>query len=310
MFKNLQRDFGGRVRLVEVGPRDGLQNESQFIPTGDKLSFILKLVEAGLSTIEVTSFVHSKRVPQMADGEQLLTKLFESSPLGSESFPVLVPNLRGLERALKVGATYFSLLTATSETFSKKNANATLEQSRDNLKGILRGIHSSLGSKSSVRLYISTVFGCPYEGAISVGQVMGVVEKLLPLEVGEIVLGDTIGRATPKQVDSLLRELLKLIEPSRVALHFHDTCGMALANILVGLNHGIGTYDCSVAGLGGCPYAPGASGNVATEEVVHLMESLGLSTGVDREKLWEAPISILKKLDHCGFSRFRRTRQF
>lgn len=311
MFESLLENFNGKIKLVEVGPRDGLQNERNIISTPDKITLILNLVEAGLSTIEAASFVHPERVPQMADGEELLKKLFENPSLDPRGFPVLVPNRRGLERALGAGATSFSLLIAVSETFSKKNTNTTLEQSLKQREEILSGIRSALGSKASVRHYISTVFGCPYRGNISVKEVMGVVEKLLPLlGKGEIVLGDTVGGGTPGQVDILLKELLKVVEPTQVALHFHDTRGMAIANILVGLNHGIRTYDCSIGGLGGCPYAPGASGNVATEEVVYLMESLGLSTGVSMEKLWEAPAFLFSKLDHCGSSRLRQAPLF
>ena len=281
------------VKIVEVGPRDGLQNESGFVQTADKLSFIHQLREAGISTVEVTSFVRPDKIPQMADGKELFSLLSQSLAFKGESFPVLVPNRKGLEDALAVGATHFALLTATSETFSQKNTNASIAESLERIAQIVAQL-SPL--KHQLRGYISTVFGCPYEGAMRPGKAIFVVEKLLEMGISEISLGDTIGVATPKQVDDFLREIKKQVNPVHLALHFHDTRGMAMANILVGLEHDVRIYDSSAGGLGGCPYAPGAKGNVATEDVVYLMDSLGIVTGIDLAGLMKAASFMLQKM--------------
>ena len=228
-----------RVNILEVGLRDGLQNEAASIATADKLTFIHKLLQAGVRGIEVTSFVRPERVPQMADGGELLARLLEgdASKLQGRTFPVLVPNFEGVKNALEAGARHFSLITATSDTFSQKNANATVTESLQRISRILNHLNHSTAAPPApcqVRAYISTVFGCPYEGDISTAQVLGVVEKLLGMGIREIVLGDTIGVATPGQVNGLLMELAQVMEMGNLALHFHDTRGMALANILWG----------------------------------------------------------------------------
>ena len=277
---------------MEVAPRDGLQNEPVSVSTDDKLKFIQLLYQAGLSTIEVASFVHPDLVPQMSDGPELFCGLMETPELKGGAFPVLIPNKKGLENALSVGASYFSLLTATSQTFSEKNINASVDESIDRVASILQ----ELGPTHSVRVYISTAFSCPYEGTTSLKQLMAVVEKILALGVKDIVLGDTIGAAQTNQVDTFLREVEKVLPLSHLALHFHDTKGLALGNVRVGLERGVRIFDSSASGLGGCPYADGATGNVATEEVVRLMDSLGMHTGVDLEKLKRASCFIREKI--------------
>ena len=306
MFEQLPE----RVKIVEVGPRDGLQNEARSIETADKLSFIHKLVAAGIDCIEATSFVRPDRVPQMADGAQLFPQLLQTSALSAANFPVLVPNLKGLENALNAGATHFALLTATSETFSQKNMNVTVKKSLQSISQMIGRLGEREG-QYQVRVYISTAFGCPYQGEVTSRQLLEVIEGILAVEgegstrrpaIAEIALGDTIGVATPMQVDALLRELAKVVELSRVALHFHNTRGMALANILVGLERGVRIYDASAGGLGGCPYARGATGNVGTEDVVYLMDSLGVATGVDLAGVASASAWILEKIQRQSTS--------
>ena len=281
------------VKIVEVGPRDGLQNEPGLVNISDKLSFIHQLREAGISTVEVTSFVRSDRIPQMADAKELFSLLSQTPGFKGGCFPVLVPNRKGLEDALEVGATHFALLSATSETFSQKNTNTSVAKSLERIAEIVAHVSPS---KHQLRGYISTVFGCPYEGEMQPRRVIPVVEKLLEMGIFEISLGDTIGVATPKQVDDFLKEIKKQVNPSHLALHFHDTRGMAMANILVGLEHDVRIYDSSAGGIGGCPYAPGAKGNVATEDVIYLMKSLGIVTGIDLPGLMQAATFILQKL--------------
>ncbi|MCY4643184.1 MAG: hydroxymethylglutaryl-CoA lyase, partial [Bacteriovoracales bacterium] len=232
----------------------------------------------------------------------LFSRLTETPKLKGIDFPVLIPNLKGLEKALKVKADFFSLLTATSETFSQRNINADISESIQRISRIMERLGPS--SKSRLRVYISTVFGCPYEGKMERPyQLMNVLEKLLDIGVKEVALGDTIGVANPKQVDLFLREVSKVMDLSYVALHFHDTWSLALPNILAGLERGVRIYDASAAGLGGCPYADGATGNVATEDVVYLMHSLGLKTGIDLELLAHASSFILEKVGSSGHSK-------
>ena len=289
-----------QVKIVEVGPRDGLQNEKCVLATSDKLTFIHKLLHSGISNIEVGSFVRPEKLPQMADSQQLFSRLAQSPGFREECFPVLIPNLQGLENAMAVGARNFSLLTTTSESFAKKNLNATVEQSLQRIAQIVERVGSL---QCRLRCYISTAFGCPYEGVIESGRVVALVEKLLALGIAEISLGDTIGAATPRQVDHLLREVQQVTELNSLALHFHDTHSMAMANILVGLEHGVGIYDSSAGGLGGCPYAPGATGNVATEDVVYLLDSLGVKSGIDLGRLVQATDFILQQVGRTSSSK-------
>lgn len=267
-----------RVQVVEVGPRDGLQNEPDPVATEHKLEFIRRLRQAGLQRIEVTSFVHPRWVPQLADAEEVVRGL----PPG-EGFSVLVPNRRGLQRALAAGVREIAVFTAASETFNRKNTRRTLAES---LEEIARVVEEARGLR--VRGYISTAFVCPYEGEVPPRRVVPVARALLEMGIGEISLGDTLGAAAPTDVQRLLEAVLELAPARRWALHFHDTCGTALANVLRGLEMGVAVFDASAGGLGGCPYAPGASGNLATEDLVYMLDRMGIETGVDRAGVLQA----------------------
>jgi isopropylmalate/homocitrate/citramalate synthase len=279
-----------RVRVVEVGARDGLQNEPTFVPTEVKIRFIEMLAEAGLPVVEATSFVSPRWVPQLADAEQVLTGIRRRPGV---RYPVLVPNLKGLERALAAGAREIALFTAASETFCQKNLNRTIEQSLQEFEQVAR---EARGAGLWVRAYISTAFVCPYEGEIAPQQVLPIVERLLAMEVDEISLGDTIGAAVPTQVARLTEPLQGILPLEKVAYHFHDTYGMALANVLMALQMGVATFDSSAGGLGGCPFAPGAAGNLATEDLLTMLHGMGIETGVEQAKVAEAARFILQHL--------------
>lgn len=280
---------GKAARIVEVGPRDGLQNESveKILNPATKAEFIKQLAQTGLKTIEAGSFVSPKWVPQMANTGEVLQSLSKDKELPQDiRFPVLVPNLKGLEDSLALGKlkclNEVSVFTAASETFTKKNINMTIEESLAKIDAVIkRASENGL----PVRGYVSTVIGCPYEGAIDPKRVVEVSKELLRLGCYEISLGDTIGVGSPGPVKKLLALICKEIGPERLAVHFHDTYGQSLANILVALEHDIRVIDSAVAGLGGCPYAPGASGNVATEDVLYLLQGLGYETGVNFEAI-------------------------
>ena len=267
------------VRIVEVSPRDGLQSEKTIVPTATKLELISRLSKCGLPVVEVTSFVNPEKVPQLADAEQVMAGL---EPFGGTRYPVLVPNSRGLERALAAGAREISVFTAASESFSQHNTNCSIARSLQRV-----GEVTELARENGlpVRAYVSCVLGCPYEGEIAVSSVLAVCEKLVSAGCGEISLGDTIGTGTPGQARKLLNSVASVVPMQQLAVHFHDTYGQALANILACLEAGVRCVDSSVAGLGGCPYAPGASGNVATEDVVYMLHGLGMATGTDLKKL-------------------------
>jgi hydroxymethylglutaryl-CoA lyase len=267
------------VRLVEVGPRDGLQNEAATVPTATKLELIRGLAAAGLGTIEIGSFVSPKLVPQMADTASLLAALDLAGPV---RYPVLVPNLRGLEAALAAGAREIALFTAASEGFSERNTNCSIAESLARLAEVAS---RALAAKIRLRGYVSCVLGCPYEGAVSVSAVVAVAERLAELGCYEISLGDTIGVGTPGKARAMLETVALRLGMERLAVHFHDTYGQALANILACLDSGVGVIDSSVAGLGGCPFARGATGNVATEDVVYMLNGLGVATGIDLDRL-------------------------
>lgn len=289
------------MRVVEVGPRDGLQNESKILPVEVKLELIRKLADSGLKTIEVGSFVSPKWIPQMADTSELMRRLTELS--SSVKFPVLIPNLKGLEHALAVKSsnlTEISVFTAASETFSKKNINMTVPES---LKCIEELVKKAKEHNLAVRGYVSTVIGCPYEGKVDVLKVRDVCKELVRIGCYEISLGDTIGVGSPNSIKNMLQVLLKDIPAEKLAVHFHDTYGQALVNIFVSLDHGIHVIDSAVAGLGGCPYAPGSSGNVSTEDVVNMLHELGYDTGVNFGKLAEAGNYISGVLDRPNRSR-------
>jgi hydroxymethylglutaryl-CoA lyase len=289
------------VRLVEVGPRDGLQNEAAVLPTEKKAEFIALLVLAGLRDIEVTSFVHSKWVPQLADGQDLVKQL---KPEPRVRYSALVPNMKGLERAIASGIRRIAVFTAASETFNRKNINMGIKESIDGFKPV---VDRALKEGISVRGYISTCFVCPYEGPISKEKVAEVTRALFDLGVDEVSIGDTIGAATPRDVESTAGHLAKQFGIEKLAMHFHDTYGMAVANIYQSLQMGYSTFDSSAGGLGGCPYAPGASGNVATEDLLYLLDRLGIETGVSLKLIRRASQFIAKELGRDLPSRVLKT---
>ena len=268
-----------KVKLVEVGPRDGLQNESRIVPAEIKVEFINRLSETGLKVIEATSFVSPKWIPQLADSEFILKNIHRKNGV---QYPVLVPNKIGFENAVKSGAKEIAVFTAATETFCQKNTHCSLEESLNRAAEV---ILLAKKNKIKVRGYISCVMGCPYEGKVVVSQVVSIAEKLFKWGCSEISLGDTIGVGTPKQAQTVIKAVAEKIPRKYLAAHFHDTYGQALANLFAVLECGISVIDSSVSGLGGCPYAKGASGNVATEDVLYMLNGLGIETGVDLEKL-------------------------
>ncbi len=270
------------VKVVEVGPRDGLQNESKHVATKDKVRLIEALAASGLKNIEITSFVSPKWIPQLADGLDV-AKALKLPPNVVAS--ALVPNLKGYESAKQANLQQVALFMSATESHSRKNINKSIDEAIEALSGVAR-----LAKKDgfSVRLYLSVVFACPYEGQVAPEQVARIVSRLLDMGVDEISLGDTIGAATPNQVSTLIKLISKQLPLEKIALHFHDTRGTALANALAGLDSGVTIFDASIGGLGGCPYAPGASGNLATEDLVYMLHGLGIKTGIDLEKLVDA----------------------
>jgi len=268
-----------RVTLYEVGPRDGLQNESRPVPTADKISMVNALARTGLTNIEITSFVNPKWIPQLADASDVARGIERRDGV---SYSCLVPNRRGFDSALAAGMRVVAVFLSASETHNKKNVNKSIA---DTLAAFEEVMGPAKEAGVRVRAYVSTVYGCPYEGAVDPERVIDLVGSLHKLGVYQISLGDTIGVATPLQVEYVLSRLLKLYPQEQLALHFHDTRGTALSNVLVGLMAGIRTFDASVGGLGGCPYAPGASGNLATEDLVFMLHGMGLETGIDLEAL-------------------------
>lgn len=264
-----------RVKVVEVGPRDGLQNEKTIISTADKLRFIALLNAAGFPAIEVTSFVSPKAIPQLADAAGVFPAV---EKLPGTSYPVLVPNARGMERALAAGVREIAVFTAASEAFAKANINMTIAES---LAAFTPVVELAQTHGVRVRGYISTAFGCPYEGMVAPQQVVAVAERLLALGVAELSIGDTIGVATPNQVTELVPLLAAKTGIDRLAMHFHDTRGTALANVLAALQAGITIFDSASGGAGGCPYAPGAAGNLATEDLLYMLHGMSIATGVD-----------------------------
>lgn len=281
-----------RVKVVEVGARDGLQNEKVTIPTEAKVEFITALADAGLTTIEAGAFVHPKWVPQMADTATVYELLPKDPGI---DYPVLVPNMRGLERAIEAGVSSIAIFTAASDTFNKRNINMTIAESFDTYAPV---VERALAEEIRVRGYVSCACGCPYEGEVAPEAVLEVAARLLDLGCYEVSIGDTIGVGTPMQVQGITGLLLEVIPPEKLAWHFHDTRGMAIANTLAALELGVGIYDASAGGLGGCPYAPGASGNMATEDLIYLLDGLGIESGVDLDKLVRASSIIAPYLDH------------
>ncbi|XP_078032644.1 hydroxymethylglutaryl-CoA lyase [Augochlora pura] len=310
MFKNLSahnicnfcvkytRSFNDFVKVVEVGARDGLQNEKNIVPTVTKVNFINKLSETGLRSIEVTSFVSPKWVPQMADSTEIYQTINKKPDV---SYPVLVPNLKGLESALKANVKEIAVFSAASETFSRKNTNCSIDDSIKNIKTV---VEEAKRHDIKIRGYVSCIVGCPYEGEIKSMQVANISELMLELGCYEISLGDTIGVGSPNKIKKVLGELKQISgDMDKFALHCHDTYGQALANIYCGLEHDIRVFDSSVAGLGGCPYAAGASGNIATEDLLYLLHGQGLKTGVDFDKIVEIGDSISSQLQRQNQSK-------
>src|SRR5437773_9687375 len=280
------------VKVVEVGPRDGLQNEKVTIPTEAKVDYITALGYAGLRVSEAGAFVSPKWVPQMADSDDVYRNIPKDPGV---EYPVLVPNMKGLERAIEAGVKSIAIFTAASETFNKRNINMTIEESFANYAPV---VARALEERMRVRGYVSTAFGCPYEGDVPPEKVLEVCARLLDLRCYEVSVGDTIVVGTPVQVQGVIGMLLQVIPASRLAMHFHDTRGTALANSLAALEMGIATFDASSGGLGGCPYAPGASGNMATEDLVYMLDSMAIETGVDINRLVAASQIIAPYLDH------------
>lgn len=289
-----------KVRIVEVGPRDGLQNEKTIVSLEDKVTFIKMLAQAGLHEIEAGSFVRAEKIPQMSDGMELYSALVNDGSLKNTKLISLVPNEKGLDNALSVGVKEIAVFTATSNTFNLKNINATIDESLKRIDAVMNRANKE-GLKT--RAYISTVFGCPYEGKTSIAELKRVANHLESLGVHEISLGDTIGVANPLQVKETIEFLRADFNLDFFAMHFHDTRGMAVANILASLEMGITSFDSSAGGLGGCPYAKGASGNVATEDLVYLFSNMGIETGIDMDKLAQASSFILGKLSKTSASK-------
>src|SRR5216683_4380071 len=280
------------VKVVEVGPRDGLQNENVTVPTEAKVDYITALGDAGLHVIEAGAFVSPKWVPQMADTAEVYREIPKDPGV---EFPVLVPNMKGLERAIEAGVKSIAIFTAASDTFNKRNINMTIDESFANYAPVTARARAE-GMR--VRGYVSTAFGCPYEGDVPPEKVLEVSARLLDLGCYEVSVGDTIGVGTPMQVQGVVGILLQVIPASKLAMHFHDTRGTALANTLAALEMGIATFDASSGGLGGCPYAPGASGNLATEDLIYMLDHMGIDTGVSLERLVSASTIIGQYIDH------------
>ncbi|MFD0025977.1 hydroxymethylglutaryl-CoA lyase [Streptomyces sp. NPDC058382] len=290
-----------RVRIHEVGARDGLQNEKAVVPTEVKAEFIRRLAVAGLSTIEATSFVHPKWVPQLADAEQLFPLLGDIGDVGDVALPVLVPNERGLDRALALGARRIAVFGSATETFASRNLNRTIDESLAMFEPV---VARAKADRVHVRGYLSMCFGDPWEGPVPVAQVVRVARALMDLGCDELSLGDTIGVATPAHVRTLLSALNESGVPTgTVGVHFHDTYGQALSNTLAALQHGVTTVDASAGGLGGCPYAKSATGNLATEDLVWMLDGLGIETGVDLDALTATSVWLAEQLGRPSPSR-------
>ncbi len=289
-----------RVRIVDVGPRDGLQNEARSVPTAVKIELISRLAEAGLPAVEATAFVSPKWVPQMADHAEVMAGIRKKPGV---AYPVLVPNMKGFEAARAAGAMEIAVFGAASETFSRKNINCSIAESLERFAPVVKAARAS---RMRVRGYISCALGCPYEGEVKPQAVAALAEKLYAMGCYEISLGDTIGVGTPGKTRALIETVAKKVPIGKLAGHYHDTYGQALANIYASLEAGVKTFDSSVAGLGGCPYAKGATGNVATEDVVYMMNGLGIATGVDLEKLRQAGEFICAQLGREPASKVAR----
>ncbi len=289
-----------QVRMVEVGPRDGLQNEAQIMPAATKIALIEQLADAGLCVVEAGSFVSPKWIPQMADTAEVMAGLKRKPGV---SYPVLVPNMKGLAAALAAGVEEIAIFAAASESFSQRNINCSIAESLARFAPVAEAAHRH---RLRLRGYISCVVDCPYEGPIAPASVADVAARLLAMGCYEISLGDTIGTGTPGRIEAMIERVAEAVPRERLAVHFHDTYGQALANILASLEQGIAVIDSSVAGLGGCPYARGASGNVASEDVLYLLSGLGIRTGVDLARLAAAGRFISQALGREPASKVAR----
>lgn len=285
------------IRIVDVSPRDGLQNIKDAVSTDTKIELIRQLESAGVNDIEVASFVSPKWVPQMADAADVLASLDLNS---ATNFAVLTPNLKGFERALACGVKEIAVFSAASESFTKKNTNCSIDESLKRIEDIMR---PALDNNIRIRGYVSCVLGCPYDGDIPAEKVAYVTKALMEMGCYEVSLGDTIGIGTPLKAKAMLETVLKSTPASQIGLHFHDTRGQALANLLACLEYGIASIDASVAGLGGCPYAKGASGNVSTEDVVYMLHGMGIETGINLEQLAAAGYYITQQVGITNNSR-------
>ena len=295
--------FPAHVRIVEVGPRDGLQNETAFVETREKIAFVNRLADAGHTMIEVSAFVSPKRVPQMADAAEVFAGIARRPGV---RYTALVPNLQGLSRAREARVDEVAVFPAASETFSKRNINQTVDEALATTKRIC---DEAQAAGLRVRAYLSTSFGCPFEGAVPSARVAELTARLVDLGAYEVALSDTIGIAHPRQVSEVLNEVTRRVPSANLALHFHDTRGTALVNVYAGLEAGVSTFDASAGGLGGCPYAPGATGNLATEDLVYLLDGLGIATGTRLEAIAEASRAIEPLVHHPLPSRVFRAIQ-
>lgn len=291
-----------RVTIYEVGPRDGLQNETRMVPTADKIAMVNALTKTGLPAIEITSFVNPKWIPQLADATEVARGI-ERRP--GVRYSCLVPNRRGVESALQAGMREVAVFLSASETHNKKNVNKSIA---DTITAFEEVMGPAREAGAQVRAYVSTVYGCPYEGAVDPEKVAWLVERLRGLGVYQVSLGDTIGVATPLQVERVLRRLLQFCPADELALHFHDTRGTALANVLIGISLGVSTVDSALGGLGGCPYAPGASGNLATEDVVYMLHGMGIETGINLDALVDCSQKVAAWVGHELPSKFLKAR--
>jgi len=285
------------ISIVEVGPRDGLQNEERTLTVDQRFAFIKHLAGSGLKRIEVGAFVSPKWVPQMAGSQELITELYRRKSEFPKDirFSALVPNVKGMESALETPIQEIAIFGACSESFSKKNINCTIEESLERFKDVTV---MAKKNKRKVRGYLSVAFGCPYEGKVSEAKVVELAQRYIRLGVYEVVIGDTIGVANPAQVKSLLAKLKRKIPVKKLALHFHDTRGTALANVMAALTAGIRNFDSSFGGLGGCPYARGASGNLATDDLLYMLHGMGFKTGVDLAKLLNYAATMTEQIGH------------
>jgi len=287
-----------RVRIVEVGPRDGLQNEAAQIATADKIAFVDRLSDAGHGTIEVSAFVSPKWVPQMADAADVFAGITRRP---GTRYTALVPNLAGLTRAIDARVDEIAVFAAASESFSRRNINQSIAESLETYRAVSAAARAA---GLPVRAYVSTAFGCPFEGAVAPDAVAAVSAALVEMGAYEVAVSDTIGIAHPAQVPTVLDAVSRRVPLERIALHFHDTRGTALANVLMALQHGVATFDASAGGLGGCPYAPGATGNLATEDLIYMLDGFGIDTGVSLERALAASRLIEPKLGHALASRY------